>query len=102
MPSSSGYLFAAILAALALFFVLWWMLVSRGDEAPWLPAGLAASVVLLVALSAREVIMRRAWTRYLLENGISERSVRKIRRRHSEKGIHSNSLHAAALRDIQK
>ena len=47
---------------------------SGGDEAPWLPAGLAASVVLLVALSAREVVMRRAWTRYLLENGIRENS----------------------------
>ncbi|HKZ00656.1 MAG TPA: hypothetical protein VJ180_00355, partial [Pyrinomonadaceae bacterium] len=73
VPSSAGYLIAAVIIALGLFFVLWWMLVTGGDEAPWLPAGLAASVVLLVALSAREVVMRRAWTRYLLENGISDR-----------------------------
>ena len=76
MPSSAGYLMAAVVAALALFFGLWWMLVSGGDEAPWIPAGLAASVVLLVALSAREVVMRRAWTRYLLDQG-SASSVRK-------------------------
>ena len=69
MPSSAGYLVGAFAAALALFFGLWWMLVSGGDEAPWIPAGLAASVVLLVALSAREVVMRRAWTKYLLEQG---------------------------------
>lgn len=56
---------AATVAAAALFFVLWWML--QGDENPWVPAGLAASVVMLVAASAREVIMRRAWTRYLLD-----------------------------------
>ena len=53
--------------AAALFFALWWMLHTSGDEAPWVPAGLAASVVMLVALAAREVIMRRAWTRYILE-----------------------------------
>jgi tetratricopeptide (TPR) repeat protein len=56
---------AASAAAGALFFVLWWML--QGDENPWVPAGLAASVVMLVAASAREVVMRRAWTRYILE-----------------------------------
>ncbi len=56
---------AAAAASAALFFVLWWML--QGEENPWVPAGLAASVVILVAASAREVIMRRAFTRYLLE-----------------------------------
>ncbi len=73
MPSSTGYLTVAIIIAVGLFFALWWILVRGGDEAPWLPAGLAASVVLLVALSAREVVMRRAWTRYLLENGINHK-----------------------------
>jgi hypothetical protein len=93
----------AILLALVLFFGLWWMLVSGGDEAPWLPAGLAASVVLLVALSAREVVMRRAWTRYLLENGIQQRSKShgSSRGRVQKKGF-SASLHSAALRAIQK
>src|SRR5687768_3131679 len=69
IPSSTGYLLGAFVAAIALFLALWWMLISGGDEAPWIPAGLAASVVLLVVLSAREVVMRRAWTRYLLEQG---------------------------------
>ena len=94
----------AIIAAAGLFFGLWWVLVRGGDEAPWLPAGLAASVVLLVALSAREVVMRRAWTRYLLENGIHEpRPKRRPSQssRSSKKGI-SSSVHSAALRTIQK
>ena len=104
MPSSTGYLMIAFIAAAGCFFLLWWMLVRGGDEAPWLPAGLAASVVLLVALSAREVVMRRAWTRYLLENGIHE--ARPKRRsspssRSSKKGF-SSSVHSAALRTIQK
>jgi len=79
MPSSVGYLVGAIVLSAGLFLGLWWILVSGGDEAPWLPAGLAASVVLLVALSAREVVMRRAWTRYLLENGIRQDSSRRSR-----------------------
>ncbi len=103
MPSSTAYLVSAIVIALGLFFGLWWILVSGGDEAPWLPAGLAASVVLLVALSAREVVMRRAWTRYLLENGIREKpsSHSRERGRSQRKGF-SASLHSAALRAIQK
>ena len=103
MPSSTGYFTTAIVIAVVLFFGLWWILVRGGDEAPWLPAGLAASVVLLVALSAREVIMRRAWTRYLLENGINHKS-----RSHSSGSSRSHrrgfssSVHASALRAIQK
>ena len=104
MPSSTGYLVGAIVLAVGLFFGLWWILVSGGDEAPWLPAGLAASVVLLVALSAREVVMRRAWTRYLLENGISQDASSRSRpssSRTQKKGF-STSVHSAALRAIQK
>ena len=67
LPSTSGYMLAAGITAASLFFVLWWMLHSSGDEAPWFPAGLAASVVMLVAAAARQVVMRRAWTRYILE-----------------------------------
>src|SRR4051794_19801738 len=63
VPSSSGYIIAAGATAAALFFTLWWMLHSGGDDAPWVPAGLAASVVMLVAVAAREVVMRRAWSR---------------------------------------
>jgi len=103
MPSSVGYLVGAIVLSAGLFFGLWWILVSGGDEAPWLPAGLAASVVLLVALSAREVVMRRAWTHYLLENGIQQKPSSRSRQgsRSQKKGF-SASLHSAALRAIQK
>lgn len=66
VPSTSAYMVAAAAASATLFFVLWWML--QGEENPWVPAGLAASVVMLVAASAREVVMRRALTRHLLED----------------------------------
>lgn len=87
----------AIVATVALFFALWWMFVTGGDEAPWIPAGLAASVVLLVALSAREVVMRRAWTKHLLEQGVPEHSPHR-----SVKRTYSTSSLSATLRAIQK
>ncbi|HEY3027313.1 MAG TPA: hypothetical protein VGJ55_14275 [Pyrinomonadaceae bacterium] len=103
MPSTSGYLIAAAAAAAALFFILWWMLLSGGDEAPWVPAGLAASVVMLVAVSAREVVMRRAWTRFLLDHNRHDERVRAPQRRGSSNvGLRSPSVHAAVLRTLQK
>ncbi len=101
MPSSAGYMTVVIVVAVGFGLFLWWVLANGGDEAPWLPAGLAVSVVLLVALSAREVVMRRAWTRYLLEHGIQEKSRSSRSGRSQKKGL-SASLHSAALRTIQK
>jgi len=91
----------AIVAAIALGGALWWILANSGDEAPWLPAGLAVSVVLLVTLSAREVVMRRAWTKYLLEHGIQEKA-RSGQSGRGQRKVLSASLHSAALRAIQK
>lgn len=105
MPNSVGYLLGAFVIAIILFLALWWILVSGGDEAPWIPAGLAASVVLLVALSAREVVMRRAWTRYLLEQGSDSPSPsrRGSEKKQSNSGrSQSGSVLTAAWRAIQK
>ena len=101
---------AAGATAAALFFVLWWMLHNSGDEAPWVPAGLAASVVMLVAVAAREVVMRRAWTRYILEQGTHDQTI-KGTRKHGSSGSSSSSgsgsseslnSHSSRLRAINK
>lgn len=104
MPSTSGYMLAAGLTAGALFFVLWWMLHGSGDEAPWFPAGLAASVVMLVAAAARQVVMRRAWTRYILEQDRRDPSLNgssKPRTGTSSKSSKTD-VHYAALRAVQR
>ena len=100
MPSSTGYLLGVLVAAIALFLALWWMLISGGDDSPWIPAGLAASVVLLIALSAREVVMRRAWTRYLLEHGDRPGRTGSHKKSYASK-THSSSVFSAAWRTIQ-
>ncbi len=78
------------------------MFVSGGDEVAWVPAGLAASVVLLVALSAREVVMRRAWTRYLLDQEDRDPVHRDVNRKVGVKHSYSHSRQATAIRNIQK
>jgi hypothetical protein len=103
MPSSAGYLLVALTIAIVLFFTLWWALFSGGDDAPWVPAGLAASVVLLIAFSAREVVMRRAWTRYLLEQDQHEHSSREGSKNNvAARNMNSAPMHSAALRTIQR
>ncbi|HLM55637.1 MAG TPA: hypothetical protein VK422_05870 [Pyrinomonadaceae bacterium] len=67
MPSTAGYMFVSVGLSFALFLSIWFLLRTDGDEAPWLPAGLAAGFVILTAAAAREVVMRRAWARYTRE-----------------------------------
>jgi heme exporter protein D len=101
---------AAGLTATALFFVLLGMLHSSGEDAAWVPAGLAASVVMMVAIAAREVVMRRAWTRYILEQDRREHLTRDSVKRGSSVGVGSASsnggatseLHSASWRTLQR
>jgi hypothetical protein len=99
--STSGYMVAAAAAAFALFFLLWWMLQS--EDTPWVPAGLAASVVMLVAASARQVLMRRTLRRHILaqeKHGRHREShMRSSARR---RNFHSITIQTDALRILQK
>src|ERR1051325_5092045 len=98
-PASAGYVTAAAAAAAALFFVLWWML--QAEESPWVPAGLAASVVMLVAALARLLVARR---------GLRNRDHQAMHNSHRHapyraaftQVMHSTSRHAAALRALQR
>jgi hypothetical protein len=67
MPSTAGYMLVSVGLSFALFLSIWFLLRTDGDDAPWLPAGLAAGFVILTAAAAREVVMRRAWARYTRE-----------------------------------
>src|SRR5436190_10633591 len=89
---------AAAAVAAALFFVLWWML--QAEEAPWVPAGLAASVVMLVAAFAKLLMVRRANNQ--LREAMRESHERSGRRPTLNEVMHSTSRHAAALRALQK
>lgn len=101
LPSASGFMAAAAAAAAVIFFILWWML--QGEESPWVPAGLAASVVMLVAASAREIVVRRSFARYLIEQDKHQERSREPGESGSRLvSMQSVSSHASALRIVQK
>jgi tetratricopeptide (TPR) repeat protein len=101
LPSASGFMAAAAAAAAVIFFILWWML--QGEESPWVPAGLAASVVMLVAASAREIVVRRSFARYLIEQDKHQERSREPGESASRLvSMQSVSSHASALRIVQK
>ena len=88
----------AAAAAAALFFILWWML--QAEESPWVPAGLAASVVMLVAAFARLLVARRVINQHRHMSRDSHEY--SMRRPTLDEVMHSTSRHAAALRALQK
>ncbi|HYY59656.1 MAG TPA: hypothetical protein VE842_20165 [Pyrinomonadaceae bacterium] len=98
MPSTAGYMAGAGLTAAALFFVLLGTL--HGEDAAWVPAGLAASVVMMVAIAAREVVMRRALTRYILEQDRREHSGREAGKRSSSSGSVGSTSGATSASDL--
>ncbi len=115
-PSASGYIIISVAIALMLSLVIWGVLHETNDEAVW-AAALAACVVLLVAASARELIVRRAWSRHLLEadgrvrpDSYSGRVPAGNHSQHVSTGApRTNSAaprttwsHSAALRSVQK
>lgn len=51
---------------IATFFLIWGILHEGDDEAPWIPAGMGASLVLIGAVFLREIVLRKARNRYLL------------------------------------
>jgi tetratricopeptide (TPR) repeat protein len=89
---------AAAAAAAGLFFILWWML--QAEESPWVPAGLAASVVMLVAAFARLLVAMRVRNQYRHLDRDSHQHA--VRRPTLNEVMHSTSRHAAALRALQK
>jgi hypothetical protein len=62
--STTAYLLTTALLAAVTLLGVWWVLVAGGYEEPWLPSAIAAGGVLVGAVAAREVLVRRAWARY--------------------------------------
>jgi hypothetical protein len=80
----------AVAIAIAFFFLLWGILHDGLDDAPWIPAGIAASVLLCCAVFLREVILRRARRRFLaaqrrLDESLNWRTLRNDRGRDPNK-----------------
>jgi hypothetical protein len=66
--STVGYTLIALAVSAAIFLIILGLLHDGTErEGSWIPAGIAAFSVLFIAIIAREVVLRRAQTRYLLK-----------------------------------
>src|SRR5436190_21343252 len=63
LPASNYYVLAAAVS-IAFFFIVWGILHDEGGEdAPWITAGIGASIILGGAVIMRELILRRTLQR---------------------------------------
>lgn len=75
LPASNYYILAAA-TAIGVFFLVWGILHDELDDAPYIPAGLSASVVLGGAVVLREIILRTARDRFLASQRLLDQSLR--------------------------
>jgi tetratricopeptide (TPR) repeat protein len=89
LPASNYYVLA-IAVTIAFFFLVWGIL-HDGDEAPWIPAGIGASFVLVGAVVLREIILRKARNRYLSAQKKLDHNIKNVLR-HSNVNRNANKL----------
>ena len=61
-----GYYVLTAAVVIAFFFLIWGFLQEGGEETPWIPAGVGASLILGGAVVLREIIFRKARENYVL------------------------------------
>jgi hypothetical protein len=78
LPASNYYVLAVAVSTM-FFFLVWGILHDGGDEMPWVTAGISASMLLCGAVILREIILRRARSRYLLHRRAMDNRVQDAR-----------------------
>ena len=66
LPASNYYILS-FAVAVAFFFLVWGILHDGEEDAPWVPAGISASLVLIGSVFLREIVLKKARNQYMLE-----------------------------------
>lgn len=74
LPALNYYFFAAAIGTIV-FALAWGILHDGGDEAPWLTAAICFGILMLGAIVLRELFLRRARNRYLVQERQFERQL---------------------------
>lgn len=104
LPASNYYILA-VAASVAFFFLVWIVLQEGEEEAPWIPAGLSASIVFGSAVFLREIVLKKAQNSYLLAQRQLDFNLNKIP--HSSVGNKNENKftiekNARIIKDIQQ
>jgi tetratricopeptide (TPR) repeat protein len=102
LPAPAYYILAVAISA-AIFFLAWGIL-HEGEEMPWIPAGILASITLATAVVVREFFLRRARNRFLRAQNRLDYNLKSAAAQHKNK--ESNKLtieqNAAIVRNIER
>ncbi|HMU34287.1 MAG TPA: hypothetical protein PKC89_10515 [Pyrinomonadaceae bacterium] len=77
LPAANYYVLALAIS-LCTFFLLWGILHDGGEQTPWITSGIVASLVLVCAVSLREIILRRARNKFLAAERQFSRSLNDV------------------------
>jgi len=77
LPASSYYVLS-LTVGLAIFFLLWGILHDGGEEMSWIIAGAGFGIFMIGAVGLREIILRRARTRYIAFEKRFDRQLEEI------------------------
>lgn len=103
LPASSYYILVTAVA-IAFFFLVWGILHDGNEQTPWMAAGIGASLILIAGVVLREVILRNARNRFIVERNRLDLNLRRAQV--SERPIADTKItlekNAAALENIKK
>jgi tetratricopeptide (TPR) repeat protein len=101
LPAPAYYILAVAISA-AIFFLVWGIL-HEGEEMPWIPAGILASITIASAVVAREFFLRRARNQFLRAQKRLDYNL-KSAAQHKSKDSHKLTIeqNAAILRNIER
>lgn len=92
----------ALAISAAVFFVLWGILNDSGVEAPWVTSGVAGSSVLFLAVIVREIVLRRARTRYIRQQRRLQMAPPRVSGSRDQRGKLTLERNAAILDEIRR
>ncbi|HQZ97706.1 MAG TPA: hypothetical protein PLP21_15395 [Pyrinomonadaceae bacterium] len=106
LPASNYYVLSVAIS-IAFFFVVWGILHDGGEETPWITAGISSCILVCGAVILREVILRRARNRLLMQQRMMENRVKSAQLRSQiNEPRHSNKItlerNAVLLNEIRQ
>ena len=105
LPASNFYVLTTA-GTVAVFFVVWGILLDGGEEVPWIWSGIAASFVLGGAVFLREIVLRKARARYFLTERKLDANIKSFPQPQPVNANNENKLtiekNAAIVKEIQQ
>jgi tetratricopeptide (TPR) repeat protein len=90
IPALGFYVLAAALSAIV-FFIIWGILYNE-TSAPWIPAGILASLILIGAVILREIVLRNRRQNLLLAQEKLDYNLQNVYRRQQQAANEENKL----------